>query len=197
MTTSQSTNPADDDSLLQHCPRCGYCIRGLPTEHKCPECGFLFDRRWRVFGGRFMRSRVTSRIFWRRLRLLLPAAVSIVGLTLLLMSPRRRAVSGGEVAILLVVASAGIVYRAVKYRRGGFILLDANGVTIYRDNRQSHCPWDSLGQARLLRPDQRLELICAGERVLIPTRPIFGLDFEEAMHCAAAINAHPRPGATK
>ena len=35
------------------CTECGYNLRGLPTEHKCPECGVRFDlaeirRTWEV-----------------------------------------------------------------------------------------------------------------------------------------------------
>lgn len=28
---------------IQHCPLCGYEIRGLPEAHTCPECGFEYD----------------------------------------------------------------------------------------------------------------------------------------------------------
>ncbi len=38
-------------SSLTHCPVCRYDLRGLPREHRCPECGFCYDettRVWRV-----------------------------------------------------------------------------------------------------------------------------------------------------
>ena len=28
---------------LEHCLECGYPLRGLPTEHRCPECGEPYD----------------------------------------------------------------------------------------------------------------------------------------------------------
>ncbi len=31
------------EPLLQECPRCAYSLRGLPTDHTCPECGLAYD----------------------------------------------------------------------------------------------------------------------------------------------------------
>ena len=31
------------ESDRQVCPRCTYDLRGLPNEHKCPECGSAYD----------------------------------------------------------------------------------------------------------------------------------------------------------
>ena len=42
--------------LVEHdyslCPECGYTLRGLPEQHKCPECGRAYElgdvrRLWR------------------------------------------------------------------------------------------------------------------------------------------------------
>lgn len=30
--------------MIQNCPRCDYSLLGLPTLHRCPECGLEFDR---------------------------------------------------------------------------------------------------------------------------------------------------------
>ena len=47
---------------LGKCPVCSYSLRGLPSEYRCPECGFPYDsqtRVWRplkpkaIFGGLF------------------------------------------------------------------------------------------------------------------------------------------------
>ena len=29
--------------LIANCPLCDYDLKGLPTEHKCPECGYEYD----------------------------------------------------------------------------------------------------------------------------------------------------------
>ena len=34
---------------LNRCPICRYSLRGLPVEHKCPECGFEYDQETSVF----------------------------------------------------------------------------------------------------------------------------------------------------
>ena len=36
-------------SLLKCCPNCEYSLTGLPDRARCPECGFLYDRRSQVF----------------------------------------------------------------------------------------------------------------------------------------------------
>ncbi len=42
----------DEAGLLEQCPFCDYSLRGLPVEHRCPECGQEIDRGWTVFGAR-------------------------------------------------------------------------------------------------------------------------------------------------
>lgn len=33
-------------SSLDECPRCSYPLSGLPSRHRCPECGFPYDKTW-------------------------------------------------------------------------------------------------------------------------------------------------------
>jgi len=42
-----------------------FSLKGLPVEHRCPECAGEFDRRWRVFGGvsRWRSSGIITRSF--------------------------------------------------------------------------------------------------------------------------------------
>lgn len=57
-------------SPLDTCPLCGYSLRGLPTDHKCPECGLVYDPSLVV-------------IRWKeesRARRAIPAAAFLVGL---------------------------------------------------------------------------------------------------------------------
>jgi len=34
--------------LEERCPRCDYSLAGLPDKHRCPECGFEYERRMLV-----------------------------------------------------------------------------------------------------------------------------------------------------
>ena len=34
---------------LKRCPVCRYDLRGLPTEHRCPECGMAYDSTMRIW----------------------------------------------------------------------------------------------------------------------------------------------------
>ena len=34
--------------MLIRCPLCNYSLVGLPEQHKCPECGFSYDKRMEV-----------------------------------------------------------------------------------------------------------------------------------------------------
>ena len=34
--------------MLSRCPLCNYSLIGLPDQHKCPECGFSYDKRMEV-----------------------------------------------------------------------------------------------------------------------------------------------------
>jgi hypothetical protein len=36
-------------AALTRCLRCRYSLRGLPTDHTCPECGLRFDSKSRVW----------------------------------------------------------------------------------------------------------------------------------------------------
>ncbi|MDX2199774.1 MAG: hypothetical protein SF069_12490 [Phycisphaerae bacterium] len=42
--------PADESGLIANCPFCNYSVRGLPIEHRCPECGEAVCRDWNILG---------------------------------------------------------------------------------------------------------------------------------------------------
>ena len=40
---------AERDVIATHCPGCGYWLRGLPDQGRCPECGIPYDKYWGVW----------------------------------------------------------------------------------------------------------------------------------------------------
>ncbi len=38
-------------SWLERCPGCGYALAALPRNHRCPECGFVYDESMMVLEG--------------------------------------------------------------------------------------------------------------------------------------------------
>jgi hypothetical protein len=45
-------NETHNTLRLHHCPDCGYELRGLPSEGKCPECGFAYEESMFSLRGR-------------------------------------------------------------------------------------------------------------------------------------------------
>jgi len=57
------------------CPGCDYDLRGLPTEHECPECGLTYDRETLVWTGRTNRAQI-----------IIAGGIAVCGLTVMLVS---------------------------------------------------------------------------------------------------------------
>lgn len=45
--------------MLSRCPLCNYSLIGLPDRHKCPECGFSYDKRMEV-----LTLALRKQVFW-------------------------------------------------------------------------------------------------------------------------------------
>ncbi len=45
--------------MLSRCPLCNYSLIGLPDRHKCPECGFSYDKRMEV-----LTPALRKQVFW-------------------------------------------------------------------------------------------------------------------------------------
>ncbi len=45
--------------MLTRCPLCNYSLVGLPERHKCPECGFSYDKRMEV-----LTLALRKQVFW-------------------------------------------------------------------------------------------------------------------------------------
>jgi len=60
--------------VIERCPQCDYLLRGLPDEHRCPECGLVNERDtilfreprtvWAVAGVVYMSLAVMAGVLW-------------------------------------------------------------------------------------------------------------------------------------
>jgi hypothetical protein len=184
-----------EDALLQDCPSCGYCVRGLPVEHKCPECGFEVDRRWQVFGGRALQAGVrTGRIHapWRWF-LLVPVFYASSLVVSVFLSPPRQPPVVAILPVLLAVVLAAWWLRQLRPK--AFIAIGPTALIVFRRNQPTPYAWQHIGRAQYALMHKSIEFNYDGDNVRIPVQPIFSFAIGEVDRCVQAINAHPRAGA--
>ena len=169
--------------LLSQCPACVYSLVGLEVQHRCPECGFEFDRRWRVFGGpilaadrgRFLR----SNILWMALVGPMFVTVSTVGLYQQIWA-----------ILLLPLFVSAVLFAIFSWPPRKFIVVGSEGVQVYRGRAcVARFAWLEIRSARhdVLRKAIRLEL--TDRSVFIATYPVVRANLAEADACARAIVA--------
>jgi len=143
---------------LERCPFCDYSLEGLPTEHRCPECGRPFDRRWRVFGGRRYWPLMSG---WEKLRFVFDMTIWL-GLALFfcvlpLFCFRFAGVAFGVVGAVYVMQIAF-------GRANEFIAVGPQGITV--GNRRlkiaRRFPWSDLHRVEVCKLDQLA--VHAGDR---------------------------------
>ena len=115
------------------CPGCGYNLRGLEQQHRCPECGHRYDFRPGVGAGtadvpRFGRMNLFDKlcafvalllglIFLGSSELVPPRQSQGAEIKVLLVGPQRSKVAGGLSASRPSVHHRGL-HRGVPLRRG-------------------------------------------------------------------------------
>lgn len=189
MTTAFHT--PDEQNLLQHCPRCGYCICGVPLERPCPECGFELDRRWQVFGGLVLAKKLRIapwRIDRRYLFIVAaPAYLVVTVMPLLRVPPLTLAwiiLSG-----MLVVACAFTVRKIVRPPIRPFIAAGPAGLCICDGEGVSQYAWPTVTSCQF-ENGWSIALEVEGKAFPVPTAVYFGTMLTEVLRCIRAINAH-------
>jgi hypothetical protein len=178
---------------VDECPRCNYCLDGLPDRCACPECGLSLDRQWRVFGGAIdvptRLGGLTSadlvfvpRWFWASL-------IAIPWLfTLIDKWPCAR-----TIVLVLLVLSVSLTVLLNSLRRRRFVALTDAGILVDRGGSTPDCiPWAEVELARYDYLRQSLNIQMHGTIVRLKTSHYFGGDLEGVFRCIDAINTFPR-----
>lgn len=133
-------------SVFKKCVRCGYSLRGLPANHRCPECGLRFDERCALY-------RVTNPrqllAFW--LMILGGGWVSLKNL------PHFANLAGASAwetvgalagALWIVFVAAGIWFFVRRYRRGFEVAITGDGLILRLPGfSEDLIPWRDIGGA--------------------------------------------------
>jgi len=184
-----------ESNLLPICPRCAYSLRGLPVEHRCPECGLAFDRRWRVFGGQLLPG---PRDAGARLPIIgLAYAVfwSLVAAVLVWFAAPR----GWTSWLLLTVVAAVTALMAwlVFTKPRKFVAVGPEGVVIYHGpTRTQRFPWTQLGRAEFNIARGGVIFLAAGKPLRLDRSTFFRSNYSEMDRCVQTLNSYPRPRET-
>jgi hypothetical protein len=190
----------DESDLLQNCPFCDYSLKGLPAEHRCPECGKPFDRRWRLFGD--VPSSYKRRP-WVKIWVALGIGYLCFAQCVMVIefisrfdgasSPPSIPTIGDFSHLLSPIVILTVAY--IFYRRYGrrFVAVGPCGIVKCRKRRGTikHYTWAEVGRAKLHMNDVLLEIKHCSMPVLLVR-----MGTTEAGHCVNYINNIKRPDET-
>ena len=141
------------------CPACGYSLRGLPDSYRCPECGFEYDERTRVW---------RPETPWKGLAATATVTIGLTGIMLL--RTLRAWMSGGSPeawdAVSLLVLGGSSVYCVQRLysrsRRGRCVAVGRTGVFVRTLDEEGLILWEEIvGVERVSRwvQEERKEFI--------------------------------------
>lgn len=130
---------------IESCPRCGYCLNGLPAQHTCPEGGLAYDRStitWQAGG------RPALMLTWYMLVsvIVLYAAIANLAGQSHQRARRNQVIVGGAALAL----GTYWTMRLTKQRRQLFVTTSPEGIFVAGDAGEDRLvPWDDLAQAEV------------------------------------------------
>jgi hypothetical protein len=127
---------------LDRCPVCNYSLRGLPAAHRCPECGFQYDRHTRVW---------RARGFWR-----FSGWVAVVAFACMIMTLQNLKTTSPQTLIfwwVILIAALWAcmgIWNIRLWLRKPFLAVTPSGVVFRLWSRKSrNIPWDEMGQVHI------------------------------------------------
>lgn len=125
---------------LSRCPDCRYYLTGLPTRHRCPECGFEYDEftivwesghRWFHYAAYFCvliwPTIILVKIIVQLLRHRVPSSIDAIG-----------------VSVCLPLALSGLLILRRIDQRGRFAAVSPKGLFVRDVAKTRHVPWSEL-----------------------------------------------------
>lgn len=140
-------------AALVRCPLCGYSLVGLADHHKCPECGFMYEREAVLFS--------QNRRAWKTL-CIANAALLLAGIVLLL----SRGVASSPVLALGAIGVVGFGWRLRQPKK--FVLVSRNWLRVVAGNDpEQRYPTGGIECATWSRLDGMVEVFAHGGAVLV------------------------------
>ena len=124
---------------LTRCPQCTYSLKGLPADHRCPDCGFEYDVETAMWKGRLDGKEISAYVF---------AICMVIGIFLSRLLgtpfPPRSAL---RVALLLIlgILTLFVLYRVCQmWRAGDAVCTTRQGVWIKKGRRIELYLWEEI-----------------------------------------------------
>jgi len=149
---------------LEHCPNCDYSLTGLPDKHRCPECGFAYDKTMEEISNPRAKHAVTGFVLYS---CCYAAYVSLWFWD--------QQVTSGFIIGNVLCHSIMLVFlwRAMRHRRcKAFLWL--GGITLVgRGPEPEHFRWESIRTVAWSRIDGRVALTASDGKRIASLEPVF------------------------
>ncbi|MCG3136178.1 MAG: hypothetical protein HJJLKODD_00003 [Phycisphaerae bacterium] len=149
----EATSPS---APLNKCPQCGYDLRGLPADHRCPECGLAYDHQTEIFRPR------KPRIIFVGLLGFLGGMGGMINMLIRSLQPGSRS---GIFSVLMFMVWLGLgVYLFLRlnriYQRGQFVMIGPDGMHYRLQSPEcSYLSWSQIGSIKPQRYDKLCRVI--------------------------------------
>lgn len=146
---------------LEHCPNCDYSLTGLPDKHRCPECGFAYDKTMEEISNRWAKYAVAGFVLYS----------CCYAACVPLWFWGRRATLAFDIlchSIMLL-----FLWRVMRHRRCKAFLWLGGITLIGRGPEPEHFRWESIKAVAWSRIDGRVVLTAPDSKRVTSIKPVF------------------------